>query len=192
MLAAFGAPDTDIEREAIQSLPYATLSAKIGRGPRSLLVLGKKENGLEHWFSADQALLVIENGRIVQTAGFPDNLLKTVKNGNDPLNRLLHLAEYGSDRNKLEYVRKLDLSAENRFGVPVRSQFETIGHREIVIADIKVKTILVQELNTAFSINWSFKNHFWVDVYDGYIWKSRQHISRSFPPIDIEILKPAS
>jgi hypothetical protein len=85
----------------------------------------------------------------------------------------------------------IDIDTENRFGIPIRSSFEMIGPKIIEISGIKIKTVLVRELNTAFSINWSFTNFYWVDEFDGFIWKSRQHIARSFPPIEFEVLKPA-
>jgi hypothetical protein len=189
--AVVGAPDAEINRDAIQKLPFASISAKIGSGPRSLLVLGKHENGLKHWFSADQAVVVTRNGRIVQTSGFPENLKNTFSNQDDPVNRKLHSFDYGDDKRKLFHVRTIDIDKELRFGVPVRSSFEIIGPKLIEISGVKIKTILVKELNTAFSINWSFTNFYWVDKFDGFVWKSRQKIAKSFPPIDIEVLKPA-
>jgi hypothetical protein len=187
--AVVGAPDTDINRDAINNLPYASISAKIGSGPRSLLVLGKLENGREHWFSADRAVIVTRNGRIIKTAGFPENLRDTLPGDRDPVNRILHKKWYDGKKHEIGFIRRLDM--EGNFGIPVKSKFETLGPREIYIAGIKIETILVKELNRAFSINWTFNNFYWVDAYDGYIWKSSQHIARSFPPIDIEVLKPA-
>jgi hypothetical protein len=96
--AIMGSPDTEISRFSIQNLPYASISAKIGSGPRSLLVLGKQENGLKHWFSADQAVIVSKNGRIVQTSGFPENLKNTFSKHHDPVNRKLHAHKYKTIR----------------------------------------------------------------------------------------------
>jgi hypothetical protein len=189
--AVIGAPDSEINRDLVNSIPYASISAKIGSGPRSFLVLGKLENGLEHWFSADNAVIVTRNGRIVQTAGFPENLRNTSFTGHDPVNRLLHKKRYSSNKMPLAFMRLMDIDVENRFGVPIRSKFEILGPNEIEIAGVNVKTVLVKESNIAFTINWSFTNYYWVDAFDGYIWKSRQHVARSFPPIEIEILKPA-
>jgi hypothetical protein len=190
--AIFGSTDAEIDSELVAQMPYASLSAKIGNGPRSILVLGKKENGFEYWFSADRAVLVTRNGRLVRTAGFPENLKHTALRGKDPVNRLLHLRKYGPPKQALQSVRSIDISMDSRFGIPIRSHYETIGAREIQIRGIKIKTVLVRERNKAFSINWSFDNYYWVDAFDGFVWKSRQHIVRSFPPIEIEILKPAA
>ena len=51
-------------------------------------------------------------------------------------------------------------------------------------------TILVREKNSARTLNWRFDNLYWVDPADGFVWKSRQVIARSFPPVHFEILKP--
>jgi hypothetical protein len=187
--AVIGSPDIEINRASVQKLPFASISAKIGSGPRSFLVLGKNENGLKHWFSADGAVIVTRNGRMVQTSGFPENLRNTSSNSPDPVNRKLHNKKHSDRKNYVTYIRYLDM--EDRFGVPIKSKFETVGTKEIVIADIKIKTVLIKETNTAFGINWSFTNFYWVDAFDGFVWKSRQHISRNFPPIDVEVLKPA-
>jgi len=51
-------------------------------------------------------------------------------------------------------------------------------------------TILVRERNSARTLNWRFKNYYWVDPSDGFVWKSCQVIVRSFSPVHFEILKP--
>jgi hypothetical protein len=176
----------DFNREQISKIPYATISAKIGRGPKSLLVLGKVEHQNLHWISSDNAVLVTANGRVVQTAGFPVNLIKTRFHGRDPVNRQLHLSHL-----QKRTVREIDSDAKMRFSIPVFSEFERIGERKIKIAGVEIETVLVRETNSTKTVNWSFTNYFWADIYDGFIWKSRQHIARSFPPIDIEVLKPS-
>jgi len=183
---AVGLPDTEINRELVSKIPYASLSAKIGKGPRSLLILNRYSDEEKHWISADRAVLVTRHGRVVKTVGFPENLLGTANLSPDPVNRKLHTL-----KKPLRFLRTVDLDAENYFGIPIYSVFEPLGAREIVISGITIKTYLVREKNRARTINWSFTNYYWVDAFDGYVWKSVQHIARSFDPVRIEILKPA-
>jgi len=181
-----GLPDIPIVREEIAKLPYATISAKIGIGPRSILVLWRRDQDDLHWISADHAVIVTRFGRVVKTYGLPENLKNTIVVGVDPVNKTLHTAS------ALESVQRyIDMDTENRYSVPVKSEFKPLGPREITIAEIKIKTFLFVEHNSAKTINWSFSNYYWVDAFDGYVWKSRQHIARNFDPIEIEILKPA-
>jgi hypothetical protein len=181
-----GLDDEEINRDTVNKIPYATISAKIGRGPKSILVLGKKQGADLHWFSADNAVIVTRNGRIVKTAGFSENIINTYGRRSDPVNRQLHKPDFPRYS-----LRTIDIDKNQLFGIPVISEFKISGPREITISGIKIKTILVQEYNSSKSINWDFSNMYWVDVYDGFIWKSRQYISRSFDPIEIEVLKPA-
>jgi hypothetical protein len=184
---ALGLEGEEISRENINKIPYASISAKIGKGPRSMLVLGRKSGSELHWFSSDNAVIVTANGRIIKTAGFPENITNTVFGNPDPVNRQFH------KKNFPEYShRSIDIDTDQQFGIPVLSRYKVLGQREISISKIIIKTVLVQEYNISKTVNWNFINYYWVDIYDGFIWKSRQHISRSFSPIDIEILKPSS
>jgi hypothetical protein len=181
-----GETDAGISRNTVKKIPYATISAKVGKGPKSLLVLAKKERGRHFWMSADNAVIVTSEGRVVQTAGFPENLKNTRFIGRDPVNRRLHLSEP-----PIRSLREIDSEIDQRFGIPIYSKFQIEGPRDISIAQVKIKTLLVKEHNVAKTLNWDFTNYYWVDRFDGFIWKSRQKIAKSFPAIDIEVLKPA-
>jgi len=186
-LATFGLPDSHIDRALVSQIPYASISAKVGKGPKSLLILGRKEGDKLHWISADRAVLVTRHGRVVRTAGFPENLRNTTQEFGDPVNKQLHNLQ-----NSVISTRQIDLDLGLHYGIPIRSKFERIGDREITISELRVKTVLIRERNFASTVNWDFTNYYWVDAFDGFVWKSVQHIARSFPPVSIEILKPAA
>ena len=83
-------PGPTITREYISKLPYASISAKIGKGPKSLLVLGRIENNEQYWLAADGVVLGIKKGRITKTAGLPDIIINTVSIDTDPVDLGLH------------------------------------------------------------------------------------------------------
>ena len=182
-----GLPDAPINRELVSNLPYASVAAKIGKGPRSLLILWRKDSiGDLHWVSADAATLVTRQGRVVKTAGFPENLRDTRFLVSDPVASGLHTLV---DRRATS--RTMDLDLGNNYGLIVECEFRVEGEREIEITEIVFQTILVREQCSASTLNWLFTNLYWVDPTDGFVWRSRQHIARSFPPVVIETLKPA-
>ncbi len=186
-LVAMGRPDTTIPRATISKLPYATMAAKVGRGPRAMLVLGRYEGRDLHWFAGHSTVIVTRGGRIVKTAGFPENLKDTRAFTADPVDKRLHrLGE------PLSYIRYVDLDSSRRYGLPIHSRFETLREERITIAEIEFDTVLVRETNQAKTFDWNFVNLYWVDAIDGFVWKSRQHIARTVPGIDIEVLKPAA
>ena len=182
-----GFPSAPIDRAIINSIPYATISAKIGISGRNILVLAKKERDNLHWTSSDRVVIVTRHGRVVKTAGLPENIKDTHLYTPDPLNRALHVLD-----GPRALSRTIDIDLNHRYAIPITSVFEEIGLREITISDLKIKTRLYIERNTAHTLNWSFNNFFWIDEFDGYVWKSRQRIAQTFDSIEIETLKPPS
>ena len=185
--AVAGLPDPPIQRAAITKLPYATMAAKIGKGPRALLVLGRYDGPDLHWISGDRAVIVTRGGRVVKTAGLPENLKDTRAFGDDPVASGLHRIE-----TPVSFVRYVDIDRGRRYGLPIHSSFELVGKERITIVEVEFETVLVREINEARTINWDFENLYWADAFDGFVWKSRQHIARSYPAVDIEVLKPAA
>ena len=182
-----GMPDVEVTRAIVNQIPYASISAKIGKGPRSLLILGRYDGDDLHWLSADNATVVTRGGRVVKTSGFPDNIRSTQYLDPDPIARRLHLLNAPR-----HFSRSMDFDAGSLYGLVVDSEFHNRGEIEISIAELNLRTVLIEEVNKARTINWEFSNYYWVDVFDGFVWKSVQYISRTFPPIEIEVLKPAA
>lgn len=181
-----GYPDLALKRDAIAGIPYATMAGRLGRGgPQSLLILGRVSGRDQHWISDDRAVVVTRGGRVVKTYGFPVNLKSTIDFDADPVDRTLHLPD-GPRRHRRQVV----FDQPERHEFEIASTFETLGRERISIFDVELDTVLVRETNEARQVHWSFENLYWVDYLDGYVWQSRQHIARSFPPLVSQILKP--
>jgi hypothetical protein len=185
--AVVGNPDLPLQRTTISKLPYASMTARVGKGPQALLILGRVEGREQHWLSTDRAAVVTRGGRVVRTFGFPENLRETRLGGEDPVDGRLHALAGTSP-----FTRYLDLDPERRYGVPVDSTFETVGPEKIRIVELDFDVIHVRERNVARVVNWEFENEYWVDAGDGFVWRSRQHIARGFPALQYDILKPSS
>jgi hypothetical protein len=185
---ASGVPDVPITRDGINKLPYATISAKIGRrGPRSILVLWTDNNSDLMWLSADDVGIITRHGRVIQTVGLPSTIRHTAFHGIDPVSSGLHrIADTATIRREVEFVVGDTIETAQ-----IDSRFVVEGPRKIVIAEIEFDTILIKESNRSLTTNWSFENFYWVDPVDGFVWQSTQTISRAFGPIEISVLKPA-
>ena len=187
-MSVSGFPDVTISRKTISNLPYASIAAKIGRGPRSILILWREDRGELHWLSADNAAVVTRGGRVVRTAGFAETLVDTRMSGPDPVASGLQ----GLSGDKV-MTRHVDIrGTEEHHGLPLQSEFRVVRSTKIQIVDLTFDTILVEERVQAAYLDWQFTNLYWVDPADGFVWKSRQQIARTFPPIVIEVLKPAA
>ena len=150
------------------------------------MVLADNKLGEERWVATDGAILVTRNGRLVQTSGFDDNIRKTLQEAPDPL------ASGRTDLGGMTTTRLLDMDLEGTYQtVPILSSFEVIGPQRIEIAGLFFDTVLVREHNKSATINWKFDNLYWLDPYNGFVWKSIQYFTRNQPPVVIEVLKPA-
>ena len=184
--AVNGLPDTPVDRSAIANSPYAFIAGKIGRGPRSVLVLWREENDDLHWLSADNVAIVTRFGRVVKTAGLPQELASTEFLGTDPI---IAVARSG-DPSTVE--RLMDFRRGNRLtSTTVTSTLTALGVEHISIDGLTFETRVVREDNNAIGSSWSFTNYYWVDPVDPIVWRSVQHVSKTFPPLTLEMLKPA-
>ena len=185
---AAGLPqDVEIDRATIAKIPYATIRAKFGGGPTSLLVLNSTDGLNRDWVASDNTLLVTRTGRLVKTYGFAENLRRVAFDGPDPL-----ATRPQSIDGTVRYGMRYDLETSALNVVDVTSRLEPVGPETITIAGLDFKTLHLREKCKVPTIRWHFENNYWVDVYDGFIWRSRQHFAKSLPALVIEVLKPAA
>ena len=147
-----------------------------------MLVLGRYDGPDRHWISADRAVVVTRNGRVIRTFGIGPDMRDTRELDADPIATGIY--DFGSPAR-----RSVDAGTPLKFGIAVHSTFEVVGRRSIAILDAPYDTVLVRELNRAPSLRWVFQNEFWLDFSTGYTWKSVQHFSPDAPPLEIEVYK---
>lgn len=181
----FGAPDLDITRETVSKVPYASMSARVGRGVPALLLLSHSQGDDRYWRAGGEAVVVLRHGRIVHTAGFAENIVGARILGEDPL-------EYGLHRltGEREYALTLDTRPGGSFEQPIDCRLTPIGDRKITIVEIEFDTVLVEEACRARLVPWTYTNRYWVDPVDGFVWQSEQHFVRSQPAMKYSVLKP--
>ena len=181
-----GGDETPITRNRINKIPYATMSAKVGDGPRALIVLGRADGFNLHWFAADRTVMVTRHGRLVRTAGLPFNLKGTRLLGDEPLTTM------GRRREGVPpYKREIDLAPPNRYGVIIDATVEELGPETIEISELSFETVAYRESCRARDMDWKFTNFYWVSPSNGLLWKSLQHAHPEIPAIELQLLKPA-
>lgn len=186
MFAYRGQPGPAITRDLVSRLPYASISGKIGRGPRSLLVLAEIVNGELVFSSADNASFHFRSGRLTRTTGLLKNLRRTAFLDPDPLPAML-------TANAPRELRRLaDFDPMERYDVMLRSRFEIGAAQRIEIAELAFDTVVVTESVHSPDMDWKHENRYWLDATSGAVWKSIQHFYPGVAPIEIEILKPAA
>jgi len=181
--AVIGFEDTGITKDTIDNIPYASSLLKIGKGPQGLLILESISSNKETWISADGVYLIVDNGRIIKTAGLNNNLIdfastaKHIKNINEMLGQT-YKYYYSYD-----YPELRDLKVE--------AQFKLKGKQEIKIFDEVYDLILIEEEITNHYLGWSFINKYWTDEEYNVI-KSVQKFSPILPEFTMVVTKKPS
>lgn len=164
-------PALQLTRAQVEANPYPQLKLATPYGEAGM-VLGRVQDGEEFWFTATRQVLVIRNGLVRRSVGFPEDLRSTRMPGDDPFSRGLHRLPDGA-----ESVREVDWRAEGRFGVRLQSRFERRGIEQVEILDRTYELLRVDESIHASDTGFSAINRYWVDPHDGFVMASEQHLS---------------
>ena len=171
--------DEGIDPELIESIPYASMLVRIGKGPSALMILESIKNEDYTWVSADGVYLVINNGRIIETYGLSNNLKERLAPANTWKDKL---------KSGLEYVSYNSYSPPTLNNLKVISTYSLKGEEEINLVFGLKKLKLIEEEMISQEIAWSRQNTYWIDE-DNFIWKSNQYISPRLPNINFEVTK---
>ncbi|MBF0612036.1 MAG: YjbF family lipoprotein [Magnetococcales bacterium] len=177
-------PDVPITRQQVDNLPYASIGAKLGKGPRSMLVLGKAHHQEAHWYSANRVAIVTRHGRIIKTAGLEKNLTNTMFYNKDPL-----ATPTGQKAAKHSWIRAVDMAEDQRYQIALPTTWREEGHETIEILGQTYNTLKITENVVARNMDWKYSNTFWLDAQSGIPWRSIQHFHPELPPFVIEIFK---
>lgn len=184
--AFLGLDDIEMTPEQVAKLPYASMYLRIADGQQIFVVLGFSEHGQQKWITADQAILVTQNGRLVKTSGLSDNLQQVSNLEQDPLRNPLQLSEGTRWTHTLSWTEKGQLRA----GQAV-SRFTRLKDEVLQLAGHPVATRVWQEDVTMDTNGKSWRNTFWIDTTSGQVRKTEQLLGADYLPITTTILKPA-
>lgn len=155
------------------------LYAKVGALPNAVLVLAFIEHGQHKWISADEAMLVLEKGRLVKTTGFDNNLLYLSDTALDPLQQKMTKIQAGQ-----AWQSVTDWSGNSESGHPVSYEILYTEVTSLDVLEQKFQTKLVTEQVT-FSNGQTAINQFWFDLNSGWLLKSRQTIAPFWPEVEL-------
>lgn len=155
------------------------LYARVGSLPNALLVLAFIEHGQYKWLSADEAMLVLEQGRLVKTAGFKNNLLYMSDTSSDPFKQKMVKIQAGQG-----WQSFTDWSEQSESGVLIHYEILDTEISDLELLGHNFQTKLVTEQVT-FPNGQTSINQFWFDLKTGWLLKSRQTIEPLWPEVEL-------
>ncbi|WP_215406306.1 YjbF family lipoprotein [Vibrio gigantis] len=191
--AIFGDADVSTTAEYIQDLPYASIYAEINDQGKIFMVLAfvgqNPVTGAEQlkWMSSDKAMIVTENGRVVQTLLLPYENLSglTVK----PANALVPSFDMSVTPKAQEWQAIYDWQPDYRFGYSANI-VRTYLNEETVqtpIANIEARKFIEQISYPA--LGQDIENQYWVNK-KGQVVKTVQYLGPEMTRLELTLLKP--
>lgn len=172
--------DLVISLEHVQNSAIDLMEIKRGNRTKAIMALAYIEAGQHKWISGDQAMLILEQGRIVRTLGLATNLDYLSDKSSDPLKCFsMHILQTMSQHT---WTRKADWS-NDEYGYQIVSNFSSGGEQTLNILSANIHTrLIVEDINYLAQANFirpksSWKNYFWFEITSGQLVQSIQLLS---------------
>lgn len=175
--------DIELTPEEIDAVPYASAYLKIGNQKQVFVVLAFAEvNPLTNqmqlkWVSADNAMIVTENGHIVKTIGLQTPNLAGVY-GQVPV----------FSNTVQQYSLSYDWAEAYRYGFPATVSRSPLRQETVLTPISETPTTVYQETVDFKSLSQKIENLYWVDK-KGQVVKTLQYLGPNMPPLELTILK---
>ena len=180
--AIFGYPDIEIDSARIETIPYASMLIRIGKGPQGLLILESLNNEKETWVSADLVYIVIKRGKIIRTLGLVNNLTEVQSS----FNSLKDFVKKGKESD--EYYSYYSYDEPKLVDMRVLIKLKNLGLQKVQLLSGEQNLFCIEEMVKNQYLGWEVINKYWIDE-QGYVLKSIQNISPKLPEISFEVTK---
>ncbi len=178
-------PELPVTRQDINEYPYAIVSARFGRAMPAVLILVADEPRGQQWMATDNISIVTRAGRLVRTVGFNIDMLDTyVPEDIDPLADDPQLLT-----DIVRYQRIVMADGQPPYLYFLDCKMTPKGPEVITIIEIDFQVMRLEE--KCDTKGWDFKNTYWVDPFDGFVWQSIEHFADGMQALKISVLKPA-
>ena len=201
--AFFGSSDVELSKEYIQTLPYSSIYAEVNDQGKIFMVLayvGKNpQTGAEQlkWMSSDKAMIVTENGRIVQTLLLPyENLsglafhpLNTFSSANSSSPDSSSVFDVSVNPGAKKWQAVYDWQPNYRFGYKANITRTYAGNETVETPLASIDTKKFQEKVNFPMLEQEMTNEYWVDN-KGKVVKTIQYLGPDMTRLELTVLKP--
>lgn len=174
----------NITIKEVASIPSASIGYRVGNTNEKILLLSSQTSEDRLWTSANNVVFVTREGRIVRTVGLAHNFsaydVSRSKSVPSPAQALK--APFISSR----IVDYPDLSA---YGSLISCNARASGRQVVTILGKKRELARVDEDCRGESLDWSFKDSYWIEPEAGFVWRSIQHTHPKLDPIGMQVLR---
>jgi hypothetical protein len=163
----------ELTKAQVDALPYYQIQVSTEYGS-AVMALVHVQGKLQYWRANSNQLLLLEDGVIVRTFGFPNDLLGTRLAPDSPFPRGLHSLAEGQPSQ-----RWIDLDSNTQFDIPLSGTFHLAGIETVRILGRDRSLLRVDESLDSPLAGMSTTNHYWIDPQDGFVLQSHQQVTPS-------------
>lgn len=181
---AISGPESVVTTELINTLARPALIARMGNS-EALLVRASRYRLTSEWHGAEQGL-VTRNGRLIQTAGVPENA--------DILAPLLPDDPFLGDLREadgVEVTRLIDLPDRYLTGLPQQANYRVGPLESLEIMGVDRQLQRIEETIRMPALSLKATNYYWLDPASGQVVASKQHLVPELPPLFLTEVAPA-
>jgi hypothetical protein len=200
--AFFGSSDVELSKEYIQTLPYSSIYAEVNDQGKIFMVLAyvgeNPQTGAEQlkWMSYDKAMIVTENGRIVQTLLLPyENLsglvfqpLDTYSSANSSSAGSSSAFDVSANPGAQKWQAVYDWQPNYRFGYKANIIRTYAGNETVETPLASIDTKKFQEKINFPMLEQEITNEYWVDS-KGKVVRTIQHLGPDMTRLELTVLK---
>ena len=170
----------DISLTQVESIPYSTLQARIGRSENSLIVLEEIRGDLMKWTSSNKVKVYTLNNFVVRLTGVENELENVDLDNLHPV-----LTKEFDNKNQI-FTSFYTFDNPKLFRLPIKTRFYFVKDEEINILGKTILTKVYKEKTQNNLISWDFENIYWIDNKNEIV-KSVQFFTPKNPSIHLTI-----
>lgn len=166
-----GSTTLEVTQAQVNALPYYQIQVTTEYGS-AVMALVRVQGKLQYWRANSNQLLLIEDGVVVRTFGFPDDLLGTRFAVGSPFaSGLQHVTDEQPSQ------RQIDLGSGPQFDIPLSGAFHRADIETVRILDRDYALLRVDERLESPLKGMSSTNRYWIDPADGFVMQSHQQVT---------------
>jgi hypothetical protein len=163
-------------------IPYASIGYRLNGDREQLLILATDFGSEQLWTSGSHVVIMTQNGRAKRTVGLPHDL-----GGVTPAGAAALPAPVQALGGPVTVKMIVDYSASP--ATPVTCNMVMAKRETIKILGRAIATTRIDEFCTAMGRDWRYRNRYWVDSKDGFVWRALQYLGPK-DILQIEIFRP--
>ena len=181
MRLAISGPESVISVERVNAIDAPVLLGELGAA-EAMLVSPGQALGLAEWHGITEMLLT-HNGRLVQSAGLPVDVIAPLV-ANDPFRSGLHNLADGT-----EITRVVDYPALYQTGLHQHARYRIRNIEPITYMGAEHQLLRIDEVIRMPELDFRATNQYWVEPDTGVVRPSVQHFAPDLPPLRLTLVK---